>query len=323
MASGSSGRRAVTFNTLHDVAARLGESVDGCATVAVAMNQAPTAAIVCSILCLLHDQAELLVKTAELRHQIKVSSAQDGRVSLIVHHVPSLSSEQLSVLRQVSTRIELVRFVFRQPETRAQLGYGWVVCFSGTTPAADADGDREQLLRLAFVVPTDRQRPKVAIDWTNSVVAAGDRTLVLDVLDDVYNMAEFMPVDMLVSLEPIETTDYRSVYKKRTSALGSETEDEDGDGGATGRVIGYALHFSGIPSCDDSFFAYMAHKYKARWAGFQLFFPRTLVRDKTARTSAQHLVVRISAENSVPSGVREQGNKGARQLARKLHRLAE
>lgn len=313
MAAASS-RDSLTLETLRQAAERLGESVDECTTVAGATAAAPNAAIVCTLLCRLHAQTEALTKSSRLRHQIK-RSPDDGRVLLIVHNVPSLGAEQLKTLRQVSTRIHLVRFLFRSLETAAQLGYGCVVFVIGTEPLADDE------LRTHFAPPEQRQRPTMPIDWTDSVVLPADRPLVLQVLEDVYNMAEFMPTDMRVALEPIETVDHKSNLKKRTGPLTSETDDESAQ--PRGRTIGYAMHFTGVPSFDDSFLAYMAHKHEARWAGFQLIFPHTRSRGGHHHTALQQLVVHLSAETALLAGVQDHSTKGARLLARKLQRLAE
>lgn len=313
-AASSQDSGSLTLETLRQAAERLGESVDACTTVAGATAAAPNAAIVCTLLCRLHAQTAALTSAPRLRHQIK-RSPDDGRVLLIVNHVPSLGSEQLKTLRQVSSRIHLVRFLFRSLETAAQLGYGCLVFVIGTEPLA---GDE---LRALFVSPEQRQLPTVPVDWTDSVVAPADRALVMQVLDDVYNMAEFMPTDMRVALEAIENVDHKASLKKRTGPLASETDDESAR--PHGRTVGYALHFTGVPSFDDAFLAHMAHKYQARWAGFQLIFPHVRTRAGRQDTVLQQLVVHLSAETALLTGVQEQSGKGARLLARKLQRLAE
>lgn len=305
---------SLTLETLRQAAERLGESVDACTTVAGATAAAPNAAIVCALLCQLHAQTDALTRAPHLRHQIK-RSPDDGRVLLIVNHVPSLSCEQLNTLRQVSSRIHLVRFLFRSLETAAQLGYGCIVFVIGAEPLIADE------LRSFFAAPQQRQVPTVPVDWSDSVVAPADRTLVMQVLEDVYNMTEFMPVDMRVALEAIENVNHKASLKKRNGPLASETDDDSAR--PHGRAIGYALHFTGVPSFDDAFFAYMAHKYQARWAGFQLIFPHVRTRAGRQDTVLQQLVVHLSAETALLTGVREQSDKGARLLARKLQRLAE
>lgn len=314
MATASSREKSLTLETLRQAADRLGESLDHCTTVAGATEAAPNAVVVCTILCRLHAQIEAGAAAAsQLRHQIK-RSPDDGRVLLIVNNVPSLTSDQLKTLRQVSTRIHVVRFLFRSPETAAQLGYGCLVFVICTEPLADA-----KELRLLFAPPEERQTPTAPPDWSSSVVAAADRSLVLQVIEDVYNMSEFMPTDMRVALEAIENVDYKSSLKKR-GALASETDDESVGGGVPrGRTIGYALHFTGVPSFDDAFLAHMAHKYEARWAGFQIIFPRS----RNTRIALQQLIVHLSAETALLAGVHEHSGKGARLLARKMHRISE
>lgn len=309
---------SLTLETLRQAAERLGESLDNCTTVTSATAAAPNAAVVCNLLCRLHAQHNVPGTPSRLRHQIK-RSTDDGRVMLIVSNVPALTSEQLSALRQVSERIHLVRFLFRSLETAAQLGYGCVVFVIGTEPLGGGDGSgdgADEALRACFQPPEQRQTPTMPLDWSESVVAPADRALVLRVLDDVYNMAEFMPTDMRVVLEPIENIDYKSSAKKR-GPLASETDEESGV--PPGRTVGYALHFTGVPSFDDAFLAHMAHKYAARWAGFQLIFPHT----RRQQTQLQQLVVHISAETALVTGAREHSSKGARLLVRKMLRLHE
>lgn len=316
MATASSRETSLTLETLRQVAERLGESLDDTATVENASVAAPNAVVVCTLLCRLHAQIASAAKAPRLRHQIK-RSPDDGRVMLIVNNVPSLTADQLKTLRQVSTRIHVVRFLFRSLETAAQLGYGCLVFVIDTEPL-----DNVAELRTFFLPPDQRQTPTTTIDWTASAVAPADRALVLQVIDDVYNMAEFMPTDMRVALEPIENIDYKANLKKR-GALASETDDESTGGPPHGRTVGYSLHFTGVPSFDDAFLAYMQHKYEARWAGFQLIFPHSRTRAGQQQTALQQLVVHISAENALLVSVREHSNKGARLLARKLQRLTE
>jgi hypothetical protein len=297
-----------TFHMFCAVAERLNEPVAGFTTVAAASAAAPNSAVVWNIL---HKLQSMCVRDAKAQHQLL--RAEGGQVVLKVHHMKSLTSEQLSSLRQISTRINQVRFVFRAPDTTDTLGYGSMLFTIAETPVEE--------LHMLYAAPLQRQQMLAAPDWRNSVVRSNDRALVIAVVDDVFNMGEFMPTSMRYSLEPIEDVDYKARTKKRGAAVASETDDESL--ALNGNVVGYALHFTDVPSFDDSFIAFMQHKYDERWIGFALVFPHLRpVRGDELLAVPQRLVVQISAETALLGGAKAHATKGARRLARKVQAAA-
>lgn len=304
----------IALHTFQDIAKRLGESIDGCSTVAEACARAPTSAIACNILLKLRLFTKSVASGGGLKHQLKPAS-NGAEVQLVVHHVQALTSDQHASLRQSSARIHTIRFVFRALDTALPLAYGCLIFTIKPTPLAGADE-----WRALHRAPAQRQRMRATPDWTLSVVRASDRALILQLLEDVYNMADFIPTEMRVSLEPIEDVDYqaRTAASRKRGALASETDDESA---ARGSLIGYALHFTGMPSFDDSFLAHLAQKYDSRWLGFALIFPHTRQRTPLAEPVLvpQRIVIKLTAETAlVGAATQTAALKGARRLTRKL-----
>jgi len=297
-----------TFHMFCAVAERLNEPVAGFTTVAAASAAAPNSAVVWNIL---HKLQSMCVREGKAQHQLLL--AEGNQVVLKVHHMKALTGEQLASLRQISPRINQVRFVFRSPDTTDTLGYGSMLFTIAATPVED--------LHTLYVVPQQRQQMLAGPEWHNSVVRPNDRALVIGVVDDIFNMCEFMPTSMRYSLEPIEDVDYKARNKKRGGAVASETDDESF--ALNGNVVGYALHFTDVPSFDDSFIAFMQHKYDSRWIGFALVFPHLRpVRNDELLAVPQRLVVQISAETALLGGAKAHAIKGARRLTRKVQAAA-
>lgn len=304
----------LAFEQLCGIANRLNEPIDGCASFVTASAKAPTSAIVYNLLLKVRSLVKHATPPIEIKYQLKPAS-NGSEVLVVINKVPSLTAAQHAALRQLSPRIHTIRFQFRTLDTADPLGYGCMVFAIKLQPLESAEQ-----WRALFRQPPQRQRMCATPDWTLTVVRNNDRGLVLAVIDDVYNMTEFMPTDMCVSLEPIEDVNYQThtAASRKRGALASETDDESS--AAHGNVIGYALHFTDVPSFDDAFIAYLSNKYESRWVGFALVFPHMRQRGNGSGVRVpQRFVVEISTETAPLGAAQAHATKGARRLVRKLH----
>ncbi len=267
--------------------------------------------------------------SALLREQIR---HVQGEKSLTMHvlHLESLEQDDIDALYRIGgAHIVDLQFQFEAIATGDPLPHGLLLIGllvrhgpDAAGSASDAMAERDRL-RQPYAPPTTRRRQTVPIDWRNSVVSTNDRALVLELLDDVYNMYELMKLGIKVALEPIARANYStpSAARKRTLAAAtaeesiSATIDDD-----EARPLGYTLHFSGVPSFSDAFTAHLRHKYASRWLTCVIIFPCV----RSARSGKQvlmapELAISISREGLLPCDSLPFAVRGAKRLCQKVY----
>lgn len=309
----ASAEEDVPFDTFRKVAARLNESVDAYKNVAAATLAAPNSAVVCNIL---HTLSSLIRKRLgappALSHQLRKLGAD---IELTINYVPSLFCDDVRAIRQISLRIWTVQFVFRSPDTADPLAYGCIIILIKPTSLTVN-------VHTLYTPPPQRRARTADIDWDQSAVMASDKNLVLAIIDDVYNMQKFNPVDMWVSLEPIENVDYTEVIRtrKRNAASQSDVLGDDSTSATHGELVGYCLHFVNVPSCEDTFPAFLMNKYQTRCIGYAILFPqlRKNARLSLSKVIPQRLVIMISTESTLTGVGQEHAISGAKRLCQKM-----
>lgn len=263
-----------------------------------------------------------------MKHRIEHASGSQ-RLAVEISNVNVFGTRELDAMRRFARdNFCSAQFQFRSPKTGERLTYGRVLLRvfargalrdeSGEAAAARLAAQRAAL--LPYAAPDTRRPQTMPIDWRESIVARADQPLVLELIDDVYNMHALMPASMSVSLEPIERTDHQSTGKRKQLAADAESTDRSV---APQDCVGYALHFGNVPSFSDAFLVHLAHKFGARWLGAVVLFPsqRRFKRAGTITTPAE-LIVSLRAEAAGPH-TKSFALRGAKRACRKVEAVAK
>lgn len=293
------------LEALKQLAPELGEDM--------ANGPVPNATLVYGILSLVLGAQRRRNPNAErLKHSLRYSQGED-RITLNVMHLAALDASDLEALRGFSQRILGVRFQFTSIKNDDPITYGHIIVDILHTQAARTP-------TLAPYTEPARRRPRVVNpDWSRSVVLEVDRALVMRVVDDVYNMQQLMPARMPMSIEAIEDTDHtQSVQASSRKRKPVDAVENDSD---TSRsrvsLVGYCIHFVGVPSFNDNFLTHMAQKYSGRWLGATITFP--YARKSDSALVPQQLMVSIGAEHVLAQASRPRAVCGAKRLCKKIY----
>ncbi len=278
------------------------------------------------------DDESLVARTATLIYELILLVIGQGRAQgRIKHHIEHVRGAQTLMLdikglntldwptveamqRAAAGSLLDLSFCFASPETLEPLT-------SGRISLALHIGTDTRALPLAVYLEPERSARRAQtqlIDWRASCVSeTADQTLLLELVGDVFHMHTTMPAQMQVSLEPVHAVDYSA---KRA---GKRTRDDATSSGEDRQVLGYALHFAGVPSFSHCFLEHLAQKYRSRWIGAMVIFPhqRRAMRDD-ARTEthlvAPELIISLAkAAKDQPLATRF-ATRGARQLCKKI-----
>lgn len=299
----------IDTDDLNRVAAKLKEPNDS-KTIEEGMRKAPNAMLVCNILVsVLMAQRWRNVKAPSLQHRLRYAPGED-RIVLSVEHVAAMDRANIEAIKALSPRVLGMRFQFTSPEHDDALTSGLVIFDLLHT------GAQRKPVVPAYMAPARRRTRTTPVDWKDSVVLECDREFVLRVVDDVYNMHQLMPAKMNMSVEAIEDADYaRCVPAKRKHEDDTPLDDESENTSTRTHpaLVGYCIHFVGVPSFDETFLDHMARKYATRWLGATVIFPR-------ARwTTPPQLVVSISCENALLQSSAPRAVCGAKRLCKKIY----
>lgn len=257
---------------------------------------------------------------------------------LIVENLEVIDQhEDLAELRRIAGENFIsARFQFQSEESGDALNYGVIaIALLLRGPQSDDETEEEADARVraarsqlarAHVQPDLRRAATFAINWEGSAVRApSDRTLILEMIDDVYNMHQLMPAAITTSLEELVAENHIAVNqtvggnKKRKNrraddeaGLVSSTENSAID---AGRCIGYSVHFVGVPSFDDNFLTFMKHKYGSRWLNAVVIFPH----ERVGRSMPPALVLTLACSNAVAKEAQQFSIVGAKRLCMKVY----
>lgn len=257
-----------------------------------------TATLVSELLIYLFNARRNGSHAPPIKHRIRHGEG-DAHFFVYVEQIEhfDMNYDAAALYRIAAQHLLGVRFQFASQTTGDPLKYGLLIMHllvRGPTSANESgESVAERLaqnrlrLRHPYAEPAVRRPQTFPLDWSRSIVrSAADRALVLELIDDVYNMQAVMPLGLTVSLEPVVLDNYAervqsglggAASKKRKK--GARPDDESADASsdtatvAENRCVGYTLHFSGVPSFDDNFLDYMRHKYASRWLNAIVLFP--------------------------------------------------
>jgi hypothetical protein len=305
----------VPIDTLRGLAKTLGETVPhDASTVSDVMATAPSAVFVSNVLsCVLASQKKRLPRFKSMQHKLRYARGEKT-IELIVFNLRVFDEQDIAALKLLSPRVLQVFFHFVNPESLDPLACGMM-----SLRLLHSSSDLSDPAPRVFAELTRRRQRTHDVDWSTSTVVPIDRDLVLRVIDDVYNMYEIMPPDVTVSLEPIKEVDY-SVHAKRAVLKRKDQHVDDTSLASvqnSGAQLGYCLHFCGVPSFGDEFFAHMANKYGPRWLGATLLFPS--VTKHASIIYPQRLAISISAASSIVQSSKAFASVGAKRLCGKVY----
>jgi hypothetical protein len=187
---------------------------------------------------------------------------------------------------------------------------------------------RSAQLRRVYAEPAQRRKALIQYNWDNSVVAPADRALVEDLIVRVYNMYELMPSDMRVFLEPIERANYvpnqysattthaaSTATRKRTATSATTAVSQD--------VLGYTLHFSGVPDHDESFLRHLESIFGKRLVAAIVVFPHErLVRKSKVSLMPAELLISLACEGKTDL-TKQYALIGSKRLCAKVYSALE
>lgn len=306
----------VSIEQLAAIAERVGEAVEHVEEVddVKTAAQAPNAVLLCNILSTICRAQPRLKK---LEHMIRYTR-DDGKIVFHVMKVCVLDATAINALRNLSPRILGMRFQFTSLQSGAPLDNGTLIF----------DILHTSVQRIAaapvYVEPTQRRSRAVEIDWSDNIVLVNDRKAVLAVIDDVYNMHQLMPGKITVSIETIDDADYtrtNGVAAQTAPALSKRKRNADDAISETVSqsavpLLGYCLHFVGVPSFDDNFLVHMAQKYATRWLGGTIIFPRRM--NKSNILVPCQLLVSLGCEHALVQASQPRAICGAKRLCKKM-----
>lgn len=306
----------VPIDTLRGLAKSLGEVVPhDASTVSDVIATAPSAVFVSNVLSyVLESQKNRLPRFKSMQHKLRYIRGEKT-IELTVFNVRVFDDKDIAALKMLSPRVLQVFFHFINTETLDPLACGMMSMrlLHASSEPVDAPAPR------VFNELTRRRVRTHEVDWSSSTVAPIDRDLVLRVIDDIYNMYEIMPPDVTVSLEPIKEIDYSAHAKRAAVKRKEQPVDETSLASVqnSGAQLGYCLHFCGVPSFGDEFFAHMANKYGQRWLGVTLLFP--WCNKSTGVIHPQRLALSISAASSIAQTSKAFASVGAKRLCGKVY----
>jgi len=252
--------------------------------------------------------------SVRMKHRV-LHAPNTDTLSLEISNIDVLGTPELDALRRFAGQCYgSTRFEFRSPTTDELLSCGRIVMRLGTRSTPRANENHTQFVErcapssaaiVAHYAPPDTRRAQtMQIDWSASVVADVDRALVLELIDDIYNMHQLMPTNMTVSLEPIERTDHQTTARTKRKTRAADNDDgeatsAESDSALRAPCVGYALHFVNVPSFSDNFLAHLTHKFASRWLGATVLFPhqRRFKRSGVLQIAPQ-IIVSLRAEGA-------------------------
>lgn len=131
-----------------------------------------------------------------MKHRIR-HAASDNTFALEITNIDVLGAAEIDALaRFAGDCYSATRFQFRSPETDELLTYGVISLHLFPRGALDGESESEHAERVAarrasrvhYAAPDHRRKQTMQVDWQASVVLAADRAIVLELIDDVYNM---------------------------------------------------------------------------------------------------------------------------------------
>lgn len=246
--------------------------------------------------------------------------------------------EDLAELRRIAGENFIsARFQFQSEESGDALNYGVIaIALLLRGPQSDDETEEEADVRVrtarsqltrAHVQPDLRRPATFAINWKGSVVQTpSDRTLILEMIDDVYNMHQLMPAAITTSLEELVAENHMTV--NQTVGGGKKRKNRRGDDEAVlisssadlsvvdpYQCIGYSVHFVGVPSFDENFLTFMKHKYGSRWLNAVVIFPH----ERVGRSMPPALVLTLACSNAVAKEAQQFSIVGAKRLCMKVY----
>lgn len=300
---------------------KLGESMSGVAQQTLEL----TASMLFELLLTIHLAQRRRNATSDaLREQVR---HVQGEQSFVFHvsHVEALDQDDIDALHRIGgAQLIDLQFQFTSLTTGDTLQHGLLLISllvrTGDT-ASDATAERDRL-RIPYTPPPVRRPQTVPIDWRNSIVSQSDQKLVLELLDDVYNMYALMKLGIKVALEPITRANYATpsaARKRGQAAVNGDESASNADTDPDVRPLGYTLHFSGVPSFSDAFTAHLRHKYASRWLSCVVIFPCVRVARNKQILMAPELAISISREGQLPCDSLPFALCGAKRLCQKVY----
>lgn len=246
--------------------------------------------IICNLLTEVHgvQQEHLAKHRPDIKYQI-IGARTDRVIVLVVNYIRLIDLASCESIIRAEGRIKDIRFQFVSLVDSKPLSYGCV-----TFDIACRD---DVPVGVYTEVPKNLRRQRtIDIDWEQTVVEQHDRSLVLELIDDVCNFELRMPVNIGQWLEGVYSDDCNKSIVEESNGNGkrarhhdnddsNENNDNDDDhSGVSRRLIGYCISFTNLPSFNYALLSHLKQKYSHRWASALLVFPST----SSVAVSKQH-----------------------------------
>jgi hypothetical protein len=283
-----------------------------------------TTAMMFEILLTIHISQRRRNETADrLRENVRHVEGEK-HFTLLIYDVETFDQEDNDALRRIcgSHLIDL-QFQFTSLATGDRLPKGLLIASLLLRTSEGELSTEHALLRAPYIPPAERRRQTVPIGFTNSVVSKNDQKLVLELVDDIYNMHQLMSLNMKVALEPIVRDNYAAVVasqkRKRDPSSDVVIIEESSAELSDTRPLGYTVHFAGVPSFSDTFLEHLKHKYASRWLYFVVLFPHERMGRAGPALMPAELLVSISSEGMLPCDSLPYAMRGSKRLCQKVY----
>lgn len=282
---------------------QLANDVVGKSTAHLSESEHTYTRIVCNLLTLLWkvQRERLPHRKPCLKYQL-LGARTERRITLVANYLAIMAQQDCDTLLRSEPRVLDLRFQFTSLLEDKHLTYGCLTIDISCTTPIDTP--------IAYCPPSQRRTRTKPVDWTRSIVLAGDRTMLLDLIDDVYNIDARMPTTIEQWLEPIlgdgvplhHHTQNGNGKRARGAGKRADSDDESDDDASTtetiGPLLGYCVSFTHVPSFNLSFLRHLEQKYSGRWLSAMVLFPHESKKPGRVR-EPQRLVISLRAETTL------------------------
>ncbi len=240
-----------------------------------------------------------------------IGSRNDKKITLVVYYINLIEMAECESAMRTQARITDVRFQFTSLIDNRPMKYGCITVDIDTT-------SQQPVLQGYPEVPKSLRRERTSnVDWSNSVVLQSDRSLVLELIDDVCNLEARMPVNITQWLDGVYGTDCsRTITDENKHGKRVQEDDDDSnqrhnnasqndeDGSEVSSVVraplvGYCISFTGLPSFNLAFLRHLKRKYETCWVSAIVIFPSGNFTQRLAITIRCHTALTQTTSSGV------------------------
>lgn len=293
---------------------------------------------VCNLMTIMWKDQKLRMpsKVPKLRYRL-VGTTRDSMITVEINHIPVIDDTLCNSLFLGSgVAIQNITFLFKESPEEKQLTFGRILIDIKVAESyieSKCGGSAKSI----YKPPTVRRPRTVEIDWTNSCVLETDRTIIVNIIDDVNNIHAMMPLDLTYSLDPIhsETIDIETTQAAATPLKRKRFVDENDDDasvessagesfdeqviGTRQKITGYCLVFTGVPSFSASFLDFLIKKYESHSVTAVVIFPfQRKITNTSIHTTETYVKPRLSVSLRCSGTLVQDFDRSARSVSKRM-----